>query len=184
MGIMEGIYLRNHKFITIREGRKIEGGALLIAVISLIMISILWNSGIKPFMGEIAHFKYKIALAQRDFKNAEKHLVEALEYNPKHSSYNLYAGQLYLEVIKDYSKAGDYIEKAILDFNGDITMWSAYFVKGLVKLRMGSLAEAGNAFEKAIYYNPTFEPAIKELAKVNKVIKSYTGAGKNQYKTP
>jgi tetratricopeptide (TPR) repeat protein len=78
-----------------------------------------------------------------------------------------------MNAFNDYGKAGDYIERAIIGFNGDITMWSVYFFKGLIKFQVGSPLEARAAFEKALYYNPTFEPAKKKLAEINKVIKDH-----------
>ena len=81
----------------------------------------------------------------------------------------MYASQLYFNLKRDFNKAEDYIVRAIRDFNGDITFWSAYFIQGLLRYQMGNLFGARHAFEKALYYNPTFDPAKKKLAEVNQV---------------
>jgi tetratricopeptide (TPR) repeat protein len=133
----------------------------------------VWFAGMKPFLGEVEHFKYKQALSQGKVKEAEKHILKALAYDPHNTAYLLYTSQLYMNALKDFGKARDYIEMAIIDFNGDITRWSVYFIKGLLKFQMGNLFDAQAAFEKARYYNPTFKPAEQKLAEVKKVIKEH-----------
>lgn len=56
---------------------------------------------------------------------------------------------------------------------GDITMWSAYFLKGLVKYQQGSVLAAERAFEKSLFYYPDFEPARQKLEEVRKVIRDH-----------
>ena len=119
------------------------------------------------------HFRYQKALAQGKVKEAERSILKAIAYDPHNSAYQLYAGQLYMNAFKDFAKARDFSERAIIDFNGDITSWSLYFVKGLLKYQAGSLLEAKAAFEKSLYYNPTFNLARQKLAEVEKVLKEH-----------
>jgi hypothetical protein len=78
-----------------------------------------------------------------------------------------------MNALKDTGKAQDFIEQAIIDYNGDITKWSPFYIKGLLKFQMGSLFEAKAAFERALYYNPEFGPAKQKLNEVNKLIKDH-----------
>ncbi len=119
------------------------------------------------------HFQYKKSLGQGKAKEAEKFILKAIKYDPHNSAYCLYASQLYMNVLKDFGKARDFIERAIIDYNGDITGWSIHFIKGLLKFQMGNLFDAKAAFEKSLYYNPTFEIARQKLNEVNKVIKDH-----------
>lgn len=173
MGLMEALYLRNYSLISPRPGWKSEIGVILIPAIFLLIMGVVWYTGIKPFTGEIEHFKYKKALANGRFKEAERFILKALDYDPHNTAYALYTCELYLNALKDYGRANDYIEKTLVDFNGDITMWSIYFIKGLIKFQMGSLVEAQRSFQKALYFNPTFEPAQQKLAEVQQVIKDH-----------
>ncbi len=173
MGLMEGIYLRNHGLISKNAGWRPEIGSLLIPLVFLVLIGVVWFTGIRPFKGEMEHFKYKKALGQGKAKEAEKFILKAIEYDPHNSAYCLYASQLYMNVLKDFGNARDFIERAIIDYNGDITRWSIHFIKGLLKFQMGNLFDARSAFEKSLYYNPTFELAKQKLEEVNKVIKDH-----------
>ena len=173
MGLMEGIYLRHSKLISKSAGWKSETRFIMIPMVFLVIIGMIWFTGIKPFQGEREHFKYKKALGHKKAKEAEKYILKAIRYDPHNSAYCLYACQLYMNVLKDFGKAQDFIEKAIIDYNGDITRWSIYFIKGLLKFQVGSLFEARAAFEKSLYFNPTFHPAEQKLKEVNKVIKNH-----------
>jgi len=174
MGILEGLYLAaaggGIKSLQLNGKRT---GKILLPLVIILLAGFVWFTAIKPFIGEVEHFKYKKALARGDAKGAERFILKALEYDPHNTAYCLYASQLYMNVLKDFGKARDFIERAIIDFNGDITMWSAYFIKGLLKLQMGSLYEAQAAFEKALYFNPTFQPARQKLAEVKQIIKDH-----------
>ena len=70
-------------------------------------------------------------------------------------------------------KAKEYIDRAIIDFNGDLTRWSVYYYRGLINYRIGSLLEARSDFEKCLYYWPHFELAQRKLAEVNDIIKKH-----------
>ena len=172
---MEGVFVRNYGLISKTKGVKSETRFVLIPLICLILIGVLWFNGIKPFKAEMEHFKYKKALAKGKAKEAETHILKAIEYDPRNSAYCLYASQLYSNVkaLKNFGKAREFIERAIIDFNGDITRWSVHFIKGLLAYQMGSLFEARAAFEKSLYYNPTFDLARQKLNEVNKVIKDH-----------
>ena len=75
--------------------------------------------------------------------------------------------------LTDYGKANDFLEKALIDFNGNVTKWMIYFLKGLVKFQTGSPLEAREALKRALYYNPTFEPAREKLEEVEKIIREH-----------
>ena len=173
MGLMEGIYLRSYGLISTRSIGRLKTGSMLIPLIILLLIGVVWFKGIKPFKAEMEHFKYKVALARGNAQDAEKYILNAIAWDPHNSTYNFWASQLYLNVFLDYGKASDYIDKAIWDYNGDLTMWSLYFIKGLLKFQAGSMLEAKAAFEKSLYYNPTFQEARLKLDEVNKVIKDH-----------
>jgi O-antigen ligase len=173
MGIIEGIYLRNRRLISRTQEWKSEMRFALIPLVFLVLIGVVWFTGIKPFKAEMEHFKYKAALAQGKAEEAEQRILKAIEYDPRNSGYCLYASQLYLNVLKEYGKAQDFIESAIVNFNGDLTMWSMYYMKGLLKYKTGSLYEAQSAFEKSLYYNPTFGLASQKLEEVKKVIQDH-----------
>jgi len=171
MGLMEGIYLRNHGLLRDSKGWRSGTGSVLLPLVVLALIGVVWFTGIKPLQAERAHFKYKMALRQP--REAERHLLRAIELDPHNSAYCFYAGQLYMNRLKAFGKAREYIERATIDFNGDITRWSVYFMKGLLTFQMGSLFEARAAFEKSLYYNPTFDLARQKLGEVNKILKDH-----------
>lgn len=173
MGIMEGVYLRTYGLVSKTEGQRLPFAYIVISLVFLILIGIFSFGGYRPFKGELAFFQYRKAMAQRNAKQSEKAILRAISYDPDNSQYCLYAGQLYMDILRDYAKAGNFFERAIINFNGDLTKWSIYYGKGLLKYRMGSLFEAKNAFEKSIYYYPLFEPAKEKLKQVNKVLKEH-----------
>jgi O-antigen ligase len=173
MGIIEGLYIHNYGLIKKVQGWKSFSGRFLIPVIVVLLIGVSWFMAVKPFKAEREHFKYKRALQTGKAQEAEKHLLKAIEYDPHNTAYSLYAAQLYMNVIRNFPKANDYLDKAIIDYNGDITRWSIFFFKGILKFQSGSLYEARNAFETALYFNPEFQGAIQKLKEVNQVIKDH-----------
>jgi len=187
MGIMEGIYLRNYDLISRSVGWKSEMGVFLIPTTFLVLFGLLWFTGVKPFLGEVEHFRFRISRAERNGEKAEKHIIKAIHYDPHNSAYHIYASDLYMPrgaklksgsknmygLKPDPIKALYYNERAITNFNGDITMWSAYYLNGLLKFKMGNFFEAKAAFEKALFYNPIFEPAKKRLEKTENMIRDY-----------
>jgi tetratricopeptide (TPR) repeat protein len=173
MGIMEGVYLKTYGLVSKKEGDKFPFAYIVIFLVFLILIGIFSFRGYMPFRGELAFFQYRKAMDERKAEQSEKYILKAISYDPDNSQYCLYAGQLYMDILRDYAKAGDFFERAIINFNGDLTKWSVYYGKGLLKYRMGSLFEARNAFEKSIYYYPLFEPANEKLKEVKKVLKEH-----------
>jgi tetratricopeptide (TPR) repeat protein len=173
MGMLEGLYLQNAGKIQEVSIPKSATGKALIPVVFLVLVGLVWYTGIRPFKSEQEHFAYKLALQKNQPQQAEKHLLRALEYDPHNSAYCLYAAQLYINVIRNFPKANEFIERAILDYNGDITRWAVFYLKGILKFQSGSLFEARAAFEKALFYNPEFDIARQKLNEVNQVIKDH-----------
>jgi len=169
LAVMEAVYLRNEGLVAETRGRKWSFSIYLIPVLVLILFGVIWFRGYRPFRGEMAYFKYKNAVAQKDAALAETKILEAIAYDPDSTTYNLDAGFLYLEILRDYVKAGPFIEKAVIKFNGDFAKWAVYHARGEVKYRLGSLFEARDAYKSALYYYPEFLPSRTMLAKVEKV---------------
>jgi O-antigen ligase len=173
MGLTEGFHLRRYGLISPRKRQRSYARILMIPPFVLLLAGIVWYKGIRPFKAEVEHFKYKRALAQGNAVDAEKYLLKAIEWDPHNTVYNFYASQIYMNLLKDYGKASDFIERATHNYNGDIIRWSLYYMKGLLKFQAGSLFEAQAAFEKALYYNPEFTEAGQKLEEVKKVIKEH-----------
>jgi O-antigen ligase len=173
MGLVEAFYLRSRKLVSPASLPRSDARVVMIPLVILLLAGIVWFKGIRPFKAEMEHFKYKKALAQGSAKDAEKYLLQAIAWDPHNTVYNFYASQIYMNLLKDFGKASDYIERATHDYNGDIIRWSLYFVKGLLKYQAGSLFEAQAAFEKALYYNPEFVEAAQKLEEVKKVIQEH-----------
>ena len=171
MGLLESLYLRSHEHLKEISGGNRPMGLLSIPLLAFILIGLIWFTGVKPFLGELAHFKYETALNQGRPEDAEQFLLKALDHDPHNTAYCVYASQLYKNVFRDSAKARDFTERALVDFNGDVTRWYLFFTKGLLGFRTGSVFEARAAFETALYYNPTFEPAREKLDEVNGVIR-------------
>lgn len=170
MGILEGLYLKNQELVSKRKIIQTGIGATFIPIICLLLIGAGWYGGMKPFKGEREHFQYKTALKRGDIKGAENHILKAIDYAPLNSMYHTVASQLYLN-LKKFPEASDYAERAIIDFNGDLTLWSVWYLKGVIEYQKGSLPGAQAAFEKALYYYPLFEPARDRLEEVNAMIR-------------
>jgi O-antigen ligase len=171
MGIMEGLYLRHNRMVRISKGWRIPLSVVLIPAMVLLLAALLWYTGVRPFIGEIEHFKYKQALGSGRIDAAEKQILKAIDYDPHNTAYCMWASQLYFYQIRNFGKADEFITRTIVEFNGDIVPWAAYFMKGLLKFQTGSPFEAKIAFEKALYYNPNFQEARQKLDEVNRVIK-------------
>ena len=173
MGITEGLYLRHSRLI--EKYRLTLPGSRYILLCAVLLLLIGWfhYTAYKPLKGEAEHLGYKKAMALGMVKEAEKHIVKALEYDPDNTLYCLYAAQLYMGPAKDFVKARDVLEKAIHRFNGDATLWSLYYLKGSLAFQTGAVLEAGAALEKSLYYNPLDREARHKLEEVNKVIKEH-----------
>jgi len=81
----------------------------------------VYYAGYKPFKGEQEHLGYKKFMSLGQFKEAERYIMRALEYDPDNTLYCLYAAQLYMGPAKDLAKARDLLERAVHLFNGDAT---------------------------------------------------------------
>jgi tetratricopeptide (TPR) repeat protein len=170
LGITEGLYLR-HSGLLEKSTFPVSARAVFVPVIFLLLTGWIYYAGYKPFKGELEHLHYKKALAQKNIKAAERHILEALRYDPHNSAYCLQAAELYMGPLKNLAGAREYLERAIVDFNGDLTKWSMFYFKGLLAYQTGGLFEAKAAFEKALYYNPLFPEAGRQLEEVNRVLK-------------
>jgi len=145
----------------------------LIPLLCLLLAGAVWFKGIKPIMAEAEHFRYKKALAAGNADDAEKFILKAISWDPHNTTYNFLASQVYMSMKGDLRRASDFIERAILDYNGDIIRWTLFYLKGVLKYQAGSVLEARNAFEKALYYNPTFQEAQQKLDEIQKVIQDH-----------
>lgn len=171
LGVMEGIYLKQRGLIKNREPWKSGPRLIFVPLTFLSLLGLVWFIGLKPFIGELAYADYKRAYVRGKPKEAEILIRKALKYDPRNSTYCLYASQLYFKNTKDFTATRDFLERSIVDFNGDLTKWSVYYASGLLNFRTGSLYEAKAAFEKALYYYPYFEEAKAKLEEVNKILK-------------
>jgi O-antigen ligase len=169
LGILEGLYLKNQGVVSRWKGAKSGIGSVFIPIVCLLLLAMGWYGGYKPFKGEWEHFQYKKALKRKDIKAAENHILKAIEYSPLNSMYHTITSQFYNKT-KDFTKASDHVEQAIVDFDGDLTLWSIWYLKGVIEYQKGSLLGAQAAFEKALYYYPLFEPARVNLKEVNAMI--------------
>jgi O-antigen ligase len=197
MGIMEGIYVRRYGLLSKKGGQRLPFFYPALFLSCLMLAGILWFGALRPFMGELEHLKYKKALGYGNGKQAQQYIRKAIAFDPKNSLYHVYAAQLYggmgmpkkyrsrnkigrwIKPKMDLVKSRYHLERAVVDFNGDLTRWSAHFIDGLLKYRMGSIFEAKDAFEKAIYYNPKYKPANEMLKKAEKIIKNRKKMKKN-----
>lgn len=173
MGIIEAVYNRHYGLVSKAEIRPFRNGRAFLLITLLLLAGVIWNMGLKPIMAEQAYHRFKQDMKERKAGDAQKQILKALAYDPLYTPYAFQAGQFSLNVLQDPVKADAYIEQAINDFNGDLTFWSLFYFKGLIKFRIGSLLEARSAFEQSLYYWPDFEPARQKLAEVNDIIEKH-----------
>jgi O-antigen ligase len=174
LGLMEGLYLRNYDLLSTARISLSPGTRTFSTLILILFLGgFVWFTALKPFLGELEHFKYKKALSQGNLTRAEEHLLKAIDWDPRNTAYSMYAAQLYMGPLQKWGHARDFIERAIVDFNGDVTLYSLHYIKGLLKFQIGSLFEARDAFDKALYYYPDFGEAKLKLEEVRKVIKDH-----------
>ena len=170
LGITEGFYVRHSSLIG-KSALKDSPRVIFIPVILLLLVGWIYYTGYKPLQGELEHLHYKKALSQKHAEEAEKSILKAISYDPHNSVYSVYAAELYMGPRRDLAKAREFLERAINDFNGDLTKWSLFYLKGLLAYQTGALFEARAAFETALYYNPVFVEARQQLEEVNQVLK-------------
>lgn len=173
LGLLEALYLRNRGLASWTEGKRVPGAGVAICLLVLVLMGVLWFGAVKPFRAEIAHYRYKVALAEGRKSRAETEILKALRMDPQNTAYALYAGQFYLKTVRNYVRASRYLQRAMFYFNGDVTGWGVQYLYGVVKFKMGSLFEARDAFRKALYYNPNFDPARKKLNEVQQVLRKH-----------
>jgi O-antigen ligase len=171
MGIIEGLYIRNKGKYKREAGPKIPFAFPAIIVISISILGIIWFGSYKKIRGERAFYQHNKAMSQRKAQLAERYILEAVSYDPGNSLFTFSAGRMYMDVFKDFVKAEHFFETADVNFNGDLIKWVIHYVRGLLRFRVGSLFEAREEFEKALYYYPYYDPARKKLQEVEKIIK-------------
>ena len=71
LGLMEGLYLRNRGLISNIAGWRTEIWPISVLVVGLVLGGTVWFTGVRPYLGEVEHFKYKKALGQGKAKEAE-----------------------------------------------------------------------------------------------------------------
>jgi len=131
-------------------------------ITSLILIGLLWYMGAKPIIAEYYFTQFnKFGAIQ------EKNILRAVKFDPC-SQHTFHAGRFYLK--KDPIKASRYLDDTIRNFNGDLTLWSIWFYKGLNDYSQGRLLEARADFERCLYYWPGFTPAKENLSGVSEII--------------
>ena len=132
--------------------------------ITLFIICIVWFAGVKPFMGEVCYMNGLIYPQLR-----EDSIRIALQFDPHNSQYQMRLAT-HLLTINQFSEGNDYMEKAIIENNGDITPWAIWYMKGVGKLKTNDLFAAKDAFERAMIYNPHFKGAVEAFRKVDDII--------------
>jgi tetratricopeptide (TPR) repeat protein len=127
---------------------------------------LIWFQGVKPFVGELYFYKFQHS---KEAKMAKDSLSSALDFD---SSNSLYQFQQYLICLagQQYSQAHDWLEKTIINNNGDLVPWSLWYMKGDLLSRMGDLYGAKDAFEKAMTYNLNFKQAKQAFQTVDDAI--------------
>jgi O-antigen ligase len=173
LGILEGLYLSQYNLSSKTQNRKILFAPVLACLVILMLIPVFWFRGIKPLKAEIEHFKYEKALYYKNVKKAEMHILKAISYDPDNTRYHVYAALMYMYNFRNYSKANEYIDKSLINFIGDNTLWGLYYIKGLARYHMGSFFEARELFQKSLYYNPNYEPSIQRLAELENLFKNH-----------
>ena len=172
LGVIEGLYCQTYGYVT--EVKLQWFPPAVIGLMFLVLIGVFYFQGYRPFKGELAFFKYRQAMAFQDAQTAKKYILQAVSCDPGNSQYCLYAGQLYMDIFRDYVQASDYFERALIGFNGDLTLWSVHYARGVLAYRAGHLFEARSAFQKAIHYYPLFTAAKTKLAKINRILDTHS----------
>ena len=173
LGLIEGIYLKQHKLISETEPHQFPSPYALICLIFLILVSLFWFNGYKPLKAEIEHFEFQKALYQKNIKKAETHILNAISNDPGNTRYHIYASMMYSNNLRDYHKASELIEKSLVNFIGDNVLWGVYYTKGLIRFQTGSLFEARTLFQKSLYYNPKYAPSLQKLEELKKIFEEH-----------
>ncbi len=83
------------------------------------------------------------------------------------------AVQFYRMIRQDPVRARNYLEKVIVNFNGDLTLWSVYWIKGLLDLQEANVIAARASFYRSMRYFPFFEEAFLKAKEMEDVIKNH-----------
>lgn len=173
LGLLEGIYLSHYNLYSKTPSRNISCAPVLVCLIILMLISVFWFRGIRPFKAEMAFFNYKKATYFKNIKKAETHILKAISYDPGNTYYHINAAMMYMNNFRNYQKANELIEESLINFIGDNTLWGVYYTKGIVKFQMGSLFEARDAFQNSLYYNPLDKKTIQQLERLEEIFKKH-----------
>jgi len=127
---------------------------------------LVWHHAIAPVLG--SHYFYRYVLSHGEDESA---LLKTMHYEPGQSYYQVFALAYYRRK-GAWAKANFLAENIIERFDGETPLWSAYYNLGIVKHAMGKPEEAKKAYHQSLYYLPTYQPAIDELRKVEKIMAS------------
>ena len=177
LGIMEGIYIRSYRLLGRCRGSVFLSGHVMLPIVLAVLAATFWYGGYRPVKGEWEHRKFKISLAKKARNEAEKHLLNALSLDPQNTVYCFDAACFYMVTKVDLPLSKKYLSRSLVFFNGDVERWTIHYLNGVLSGRLGNTVAASKEFEKAVYYNPVYEPAIKELQQVKDYLKKVSIAG-------
>lgn len=169
MGIIEGVYLKN---IPCKGWTKPKVNFAYLFLAIIIASSLFWTQGITRLLSEKYHYDYRVAASKMDPKGAEENLLKAIYYDPDSSMFNMSAAQFYRMVKQDPVRGRDYLERVVVNFNGDLTLWSVYWIKGLLDLQEANVIAARASFYRSLRYFPFFEEAFLKAKEMEDVIKN------------
>jgi O-antigen ligase len=105
MGVLEALYLRSYdRLKNTSHGIESRGLLWVPALLAVILIGLVWFAGVRPFLGELAHFQYETALDQGRPQKAERFLLKALDRDPHNTAYCVFASQFYKKCIERQGK--------------------------------------------------------------------------------
>jgi tetratricopeptide (TPR) repeat protein len=173
LGMIEALYLRRGKYLVPLPVKRHPLVYLLLPILCVIIGGLWWALVYNPLRGEIHFDKYTQALSRKDMPLAESQLVRAISFSPDNTLYCAHAATLYLDYFRNYRKAGEFINRVLSSFNGDVTLWNLYYIRGEISTRTGHLTEAQGHFEKALFYYPHYKPAQHKLDKINRILETH-----------
>jgi len=137
--------------------------------ISLIIFYLTYLHSLKPMIG---NYYYQLSLREKDPKKAVALINEALKRDNTRTMYLSHAAEIYMDI--NTTIASIYAQRSQHHFDGEKIEWAHYTICGEIFAADGNLLQARNAFQMALYLNPYFEPAKKDLEEVEKAIKNFT----------
>ncbi len=114
-------------------------------------VCLIWFIGVKPFLGEVYYFKYRLT-------QKEQYIHKAIKFDPESSLYQLTLAKLYFIKGKLF-KAQSHLDRAIYNHNGDLLPWATWYMNGIHQLRMNNVIAGLGSFHKSLEYNPMYRPA-------------------------